>query len=225
MRARQDRERIDVDWPDLMSELAPLRRRWDLPVLASLAGWPRRPTDLIEAINGQAPGGRRISWKVLNDTLRRLEASGHVGPSAGARRSAGDVVLAVPAGAEAHLRADGARRLVSRPVAGQGNADKPAIDLGWISDVPAMDLDFGYRGSESALPWQCVPRRLRSYRPARPGGPKPSSGSGTTPIAPSGRCLSSRTWLPLQVQAEPVRAQAPLRRGNTRRAASGRPRD
>ncbi len=68
-----------MDWPDLMSELAPLRRRWDLPVLASLAGWPRRPTDLIEAINGQAPGGRRISWKVLNDTLRRLEASGHVG--------------------------------------------------------------------------------------------------------------------------------------------------
>lgn len=63
------------------------------------------------------------------------------------------------------------------------------------------------------------------YDAARPGGPKPSSGSGTTPIAPSGRCLSSRTWLPLQVQAEPVRAQAPLRRGNTRRAASGRPRD
>jgi len=68
-----------MDWPDLMQQLAPLRRRWDVAVLASLAGGPRRPADLIQAINSRAPAGRPISWKVLNETLRRLEASGHVG--------------------------------------------------------------------------------------------------------------------------------------------------
>ena len=68
-----------MDWSDLMQELAPLRRRWDVAVLASLAGGPRRPADLIQAINAQAPAGRVICWKVLNDALRRLEASGHVG--------------------------------------------------------------------------------------------------------------------------------------------------
>ena len=104
-----------MNWRDLLDELAPLRRRWDVAVLASLAGGPRRPADLIQAINSQAPAGRNITWKVLNDTLRRLEGSGHVGPAAGAGGPAGDVVLAVPGGAEADLRAQGARRLVPRP--------------------------------------------------------------------------------------------------------------
>ncbi len=46
--------------------------------LANLAAGTERPSDLIEAINAQATDGRRIGWKVLNDTLRRLERSGYV---------------------------------------------------------------------------------------------------------------------------------------------------
>lgn len=68
-----------MDWQDLMDRLAPLRRRWDVEVLSSLANGQRRPADLIQVVNSRAPEGRSISWKVLNETLRRLEASGHVG--------------------------------------------------------------------------------------------------------------------------------------------------
>ena len=67
-----------MNWQNLMNRLAPLRRQWDLAVLANLGAGTERPGDLIEAINAQAGDGRRISWKVLNDTLRRLEASGYV---------------------------------------------------------------------------------------------------------------------------------------------------
>jgi len=67
-----------VNWQNLMERLAPLRRQWDLAVLANLASGTERPSDLIEAINAQASDGRRIGWKVLNDTLRRLERSGYV---------------------------------------------------------------------------------------------------------------------------------------------------
>jgi DNA-binding HxlR family transcriptional regulator len=67
-----------MDWPGLTQELAPLRRRWDLPVLASLAGGAMRPADLIKTINSQAGNDRAIGWKVLTDTLRRLEVGGHV---------------------------------------------------------------------------------------------------------------------------------------------------
>jgi len=67
-----------VNWQNLMDRLAPLRRQWDLAVLANLAAGTERPSDLIEAINAQATDGRRIGWKVLNDTLRRLERSGYV---------------------------------------------------------------------------------------------------------------------------------------------------
>jgi DNA-binding HxlR family transcriptional regulator len=68
-----------VDWQNLMSRLAPLRTRWDLAVLANLAGSdsPVRPADLIKAINEQSADGQ-ISWKVLEARLRRLEASGYV---------------------------------------------------------------------------------------------------------------------------------------------------
>jgi len=38
-------------------------------------GWPG---DLVQAISSQAGGGRAISWKVLDDTLRRLEADGYL---------------------------------------------------------------------------------------------------------------------------------------------------
>ena len=61
-----------MNWQNLMNRLAPLRRQWDLAVLANLAAGTERPGDLIEAINAQATDGRRIGWKVLNDTLRRL---------------------------------------------------------------------------------------------------------------------------------------------------------
>ena len=67
-----------MNWQNLMNRLAPLRRQWDLAVLANLAAGTERPGDLIEAINAQASDGHRIGWKVLNDTLRRLERSGYV---------------------------------------------------------------------------------------------------------------------------------------------------
>ena len=67
-----------MNWQNLMNRLAPLRRQWDLAVLANLAAGTERPGDLIEVINAQAGAGRRIGWKVLNDTLRRLERSGFV---------------------------------------------------------------------------------------------------------------------------------------------------
>lgn len=67
-----------MNWQNLMNRLAPLRRQWDLAVLANLAAGTERPGDLIDAINAQAGNGRRIGWKVLNDTLRRLERSGYV---------------------------------------------------------------------------------------------------------------------------------------------------
>lgn len=68
-----------VDWQNLMRQLAPLRTRWDLAVLANLKGSdaPVRPADLIKAINAQSGDGQ-ISWKVLGDRLRRLEASGYI---------------------------------------------------------------------------------------------------------------------------------------------------
>lgn len=68
-----------MDWQNLMRRLAPLRTRWDLAVLANLAGSdePVRPADLIKAINEQSGDGQ-ISWKVLEGRLRRLEASGYV---------------------------------------------------------------------------------------------------------------------------------------------------
>jgi DNA-binding HxlR family transcriptional regulator len=67
-----------VNWMSVMDRLAPLRRQWDLAVLANLAAGTERPGDLIEAINAQATNGRRIGWKVLNDTLRRLQSNGYV---------------------------------------------------------------------------------------------------------------------------------------------------
>ena len=69
-----------MDWQGLMSRLAPLRKRWDLAVIANLGTdySGTRPADLREAINAQAADGRQISWKVLEDTLRRLERSGYV---------------------------------------------------------------------------------------------------------------------------------------------------
>jgi len=68
-----------VDWEHLRKRLAAVRGRWDLAVLANLAGGVTRPGDLIEAISAQSEKERRISWKVLTETLRRLEDEGYVG--------------------------------------------------------------------------------------------------------------------------------------------------
>ena len=63
----------------MMTRLAPLRTRWDLALLANLAGSdaPVRPVDLINAVNAQSGDGQ-LSWKVMEDRLRLLEASGYV---------------------------------------------------------------------------------------------------------------------------------------------------
>jgi DNA-binding HxlR family transcriptional regulator len=72
--------RPDVDWQGLMNRLGPLRRRWDLAVITNLGTDDRgtRPADLRETINAQVAGARQISWKVLEDTLHRLESSGYI---------------------------------------------------------------------------------------------------------------------------------------------------
>jgi DNA-binding HxlR family transcriptional regulator len=69
-----------MDWQKLGTWLAPLQRRWDIAVLANLPpdGKWIRPADLRDAINTQADPARRISWKVLEDTLRRLETEGYL---------------------------------------------------------------------------------------------------------------------------------------------------
>jgi len=69
-----------VDWQNLRRQLTPLRRQWDLAVLSNLAadGDGTRPADLIKTINAQVRDGRQISWKVLEDRLRLLEATGYV---------------------------------------------------------------------------------------------------------------------------------------------------
>jgi DNA-binding HxlR family transcriptional regulator len=63
----------------MRDRLAPLRMRWDLGVLASLAesDGPLRPTDLIETINAQSRDGK-LSWKVLEERLKFLEEAGFV---------------------------------------------------------------------------------------------------------------------------------------------------
>jgi DNA-binding HxlR family transcriptional regulator len=75
----RDLRRPEVDWQSLRDRLAPLRTRWDLAILVNLAEShnPVRPADLIKAINEQSVDGR-ISWKVLEASMRRLEATGYV---------------------------------------------------------------------------------------------------------------------------------------------------
>jgi hypothetical protein len=97
---------------NLINRLAPLRRQWDLAVFANLAAGTERPGDLIEAINAQASDGRRIGWKVLNDTPRLLERSGFV--AARRWRATRDRLPATPARAPPGLRAPPARHLVRR---------------------------------------------------------------------------------------------------------------
>jgi DNA-binding HxlR family transcriptional regulator len=69
-----------MDWQKLTNWLAPVGRRWDIAVLVNLPldGRWTRPTDLLNTINSQAGHERQISWKVLEETLRRLEAGGYI---------------------------------------------------------------------------------------------------------------------------------------------------
>ena len=62
-----------MDWQNLIRRLAPLRTRWDVALLANLAGrdGPVRPVDLINAVNAQSDDGQ-LSWKVMEDRLRHL---------------------------------------------------------------------------------------------------------------------------------------------------------
>ena len=69
-----------MDWQNLTSWLAPVGRRWDIAVLANLppdGSWTR-PADLLHTINSQAEPERQVSWKVLEETFRRLEAGGYI---------------------------------------------------------------------------------------------------------------------------------------------------
>jgi DNA-binding HxlR family transcriptional regulator len=69
-----------VDWQSLTCWLAPVGRRWDVAVLVNLppdGSWVR-PAELLDAINAQAAPERQVSWKVLAETFRRLEADGYI---------------------------------------------------------------------------------------------------------------------------------------------------
>jgi DNA-binding HxlR family transcriptional regulator len=69
-----------MDWQNLISWLAPVGRRWDIAVLANLppdGSWVR-PAELLDVINAQASPERQVSWKVLEETFRRLEACGYI---------------------------------------------------------------------------------------------------------------------------------------------------
>jgi DNA-binding HxlR family transcriptional regulator len=69
-----------MDWQNLTSWLAPVGRRWDIAVLANLppdGSWTR-PADLLHTINSQAEPERQVSWKVLEETFRRLEVGGYI---------------------------------------------------------------------------------------------------------------------------------------------------
>lgn len=68
-----------MDWQNLIRRLAPLRTRWDVALLASMAArdGPVRPVNLIKAVNAQSDDGQ-LSWKVMEARLRRLEATGYI---------------------------------------------------------------------------------------------------------------------------------------------------
>jgi DNA-binding HxlR family transcriptional regulator len=70
---------LPLDWRAILARLTPVRRRWDLAILANLAGGIDSPAGLLEAINGQAGNGLKLSPQVLSGRLRRLEESGYVG--------------------------------------------------------------------------------------------------------------------------------------------------
>lgn len=70
------RKRPCADWRPLRRRLAGVCGKWVLAILVNLQRGAERPGDLIEEINAQ--GREKISWKVLIQTLRRLEEEGYV---------------------------------------------------------------------------------------------------------------------------------------------------
>ena len=145
---------------NLMNRLAPLRRQWDLAVLANLAAGTERPGDLIEAINAQASDGRRIGWKVLNDTLRRLERSGYV-----ARQE----MRSVPRETRYWLRPPGHRLLAALRLLDTWYDDQEPGD-----DSPARHPAGRRRETATTAAGPPHPARLQPERPGPPG-PVPSA--------------------------------------------------
>jgi hypothetical protein len=68
-----------MDWQNLIRRLAPLRTRWDVGTAGQPHGQrrPGPPVDLINAVNAQSDDGQ-LSWKVMEDRLRHLEATGYI---------------------------------------------------------------------------------------------------------------------------------------------------
>jgi DNA-binding HxlR family transcriptional regulator len=62
----------------LLEHLDLVRRQWDLAIVANLRGGGVRPGELMRAINAQACGERRLTWKVMAERLRWLEDQGYL---------------------------------------------------------------------------------------------------------------------------------------------------
>lgn len=68
-----------LDWEGVKDRLNVLRHRWDLGIIANLAGpEPLTPSDLLEVINRQARRFELIP-QVLSLRLRALEKAGYIG--------------------------------------------------------------------------------------------------------------------------------------------------
>jgi DNA-binding HxlR family transcriptional regulator len=65
-------------WPLILEHLDLVRRQWDLAIVVGLRGGGVRPGELLKAINAQAGGGRRLTWKVMAERLRWLEEEGYL---------------------------------------------------------------------------------------------------------------------------------------------------
>ena len=170
---------------NLMNRLAPLRRQWDLAVLANLAAGTERPEDLIEAINAsqRRPPDR---LEVLNDTLRRLERRGFV-----ARQE----MPGVPRETRYRLRPPG-HRLVSA---------LSLLDTWYDDHEPGDDTTGAPSGGEPGRRQQCrappPPAHSLTAQTPRPHGPGALCPSGS-----AGGCVTLR-W--------PRRISRRCRRGRT----------
>jgi DNA-binding HxlR family transcriptional regulator len=170
-----------VNWQNLMNRLAPLRRQWDLAVLANLAAGTERPGDLIEAINAQASDSRRIGWKVLNDTLRRLERSGFV-----ARQE----MPGVPRETRYRLRLPAQRLISAVSVLDTWYDDhEPGADTPSASPRrhPAGNQDDS-SGADRRLPGRVMKGGIRTPASLAIGGP-PLAGSAGGQLPAVGICL------------------------------------
>lgn len=65
-------------WPLILEHLDLVRRQWDLAIVTNLRAGGVRPGELMRAINAQADGRRRLTWKVMAERLRWLEDEGYL---------------------------------------------------------------------------------------------------------------------------------------------------